>query len=247
VLLAPEHLDLGAYRELLPSASDLRVKPQWMASIKAYNQMMISPLVFNALAGFTHMILHEPDAIVLRDEIDYWCSQPFDYIGAPWFQGWKDPTPDAPTIGVGNSGFSFYRLATSRRVTVSWRRWYPYSSVAKDLIQGLSGDRDRLRRGLIGLGSGGLLRGAHKLFDEHCDIFWSFIVPKLDTTFRIPPADIAVQFAWEVLPSRCMKMCRGRLPFGIHAWARYDYEFLRPHFLSAGVDLPEVFSDKLPT
>jgi hypothetical protein len=47
-----------------------------MASVQAYNKMMISPLVFNALDGYTHMILHEPDAIVIRDEIDYWCNQP---------------------------------------------------------------------------------------------------------------------------------------------------------------------------
>jgi hypothetical protein len=212
-----------------------------MANIKTYNRMMISPLVFNALTGYTHMILHEPDAIVIRDEIDYWCNQPFDYIGAPWFEGWAEPAPDAPAIGVGNSGFSFHRLPTSRRITASWRRWYPYSDVANDLIQGLRGNTERLRRGLIGLGSGGLLRGAHKLFDMHCDSFWSFTVPRLDKTFRIAPPEIAVQFAWETLPSRCMEMCRGNLPFGIHAWTKYDRGFLMPHLLSAGVDLREVF------
>lgn len=240
VILAPKNLDLGAYRELLPRAADLGVEPHWMASIKAYNQMMISPLVFNALDGHTHMILHEPDAIVIRDEIDHWCNQPFDYIGAPWFEGWDTPAADAPVIGVGNLGFSFHRLSTSRRVTASRRRWYPYSTVAKNLIKGLGGNGEQLRRGLIGLGSGGLLSGAHKLCDEHCDIFWSFTVPKIETTFRIPPADIAVQFAWEVLPSRCMEMCRGSLPFGIHGWAKYEFEFLLPHLIFAGVDLHEV-------
>jgi hypothetical protein len=91
VILASKNVDLAAYQELLPRAVDLRVEPHWMASVQAYNKMMISPLVFNALDGFTHMILHEPDAIVIRDEIDYWCNQPFDYIGAPWFEGWSDP------------------------------------------------------------------------------------------------------------------------------------------------------------
>ncbi len=113
LILAPKRLDLGAYRELIPLATDLRVEPHWMASWKAYSRMMISPLVFNALEGYTHMILHEPDAIVLRDEIDYWCNQPFDYIGAPWFEGWEQPAADAPLIGVGNLGFSFHRLSAS--------------------------------------------------------------------------------------------------------------------------------------
>jgi hypothetical protein len=240
VILAPRQLDLGAYRELLPDVDDLRVESRWMSGIDAYNRMMISPLVFTILGGYTHMILHEPDAIVLRDEIDYWCSQPFDYIGAPWFEGWAEPAADAPVIGVGNLGLSFHRLAASRRVTASWLRWHPYKAVVKDLIQGFRGDKARLRLGLIGLGSGGRLRGAYKLFGGHCDAFWSFIVPDADPTFRIPPADIAVQFAWEVLPSRCMEMCRGSLPFGIHAWFKYDFGFLMPHLLSAGVDLHEV-------
>lgn len=108
VILAPKHLDLGAYRELLPRSADLPVEMHWMSDISAYNRMMISPLVFSALDGYTHMILHEPDAIVLRDEIDYWCKQPFDYIGAPWFEGLANAAADAPVIGVGNSGFSFH-------------------------------------------------------------------------------------------------------------------------------------------
>jgi hypothetical protein len=240
VILAPKHLDLGAYRELLPRAADLRVKSHWMASLEAYNQMMMSPLVFNALKGYTHMILHEPDAIVLRDEIDYWYNQPFDYIGAPWFEGFAPSAANAPIIGVGNSGFSFHRLSTSRRVTASWMRWAPFSSIKENLIQGLRGDKARLRQAFIRLGSAGRLRGAYKLVDRNCDQFWSFIVPNIDKTFRIPTADIAVQFAWEVLPSRCMEMCGGSLPFGIHAWFKYDFDFLVPHLLSAGVDLHEV-------
>jgi len=237
VILAPKNLDLGFYRELLPNATDLRVEPYWMASLKAYNQMMISPLVFEALSGFTHMIVHEPDALILSDEIDYWCNQPFDYIGAPWFEGWSSAVKNARVIGVGNFGFSLHRLSTSRRVTSSFQRWYPYSSIKQDLRHGFRGDRERLRQGLSGLGSGGLLRGAHKLYSKHCDMFWSFTVPEVITDYRLATADIAVQFAWEVLPSRCMEMSRGNLPFGIHAWAKYNFAFLMPHLLAAGVDL----------
>src|SRR5262249_11200323 len=97
-----------------------------------------------------------------------------------------------------------------------------------------------LRQGLIRLGSAGRLRGAYKLFGGSCDQFWSCVVPNVDKTFRIPTACIAVRFAWEVLPSRCMEMCGGSLPFGIHAWFKYDFGFLTPHLLSAGIDLHEV-------
>jgi len=241
VILAPKHLDLGIYRELLPCAADLRVEPHWMASYKAYNRMMVSPLVFNALPGYTHMIVHEPDAIVIRDEIDYWCNQPFDYIGAPALEGWGQADADEPVTRFGNFGFSFHRLSTSRRIINSSLRWQPfYTAVVENLIRGLGGDKARLRQGLIRLGSAGRLRGAYKLFDGYCDGFWSFIVPTVDKTFRIPTADVAIQFAWDAVPSRYMELCGGRLPFGIHAWFKWDFAFLTPHLLSAGVDLREV-------
>jgi hypothetical protein len=129
-----------------------------MASYKAYNRMMVSPLVFNALAGYTHMIVHEPDAVVIRDEIDYWCNQPFDYIGAPALEGWGQA--DAPVIRFGNFGFSFHTLSTSRRIINSSLRWEPfYTAVVENLIRGTRGDKARLRQGLIRLGSAGRLRG----------------------------------------------------------------------------------------
>lgn len=237
VILAPEGLDLGAYHCLLPGAGEFRVPPGCMASIQAYNRMMISPLVFNAVSGYSHMLLHEPDAIVLRDDLDYWCAQPQDYVGAPWFEGWGKAVPGSPIIGVGNFGLSLHRLDASRRVMASRQRWYPYRQAVRDLIDGTSGNAQLLARGVSAFGRAGQLRGAGRLYTEHCDIFWSRVVPGVERTFRVAPIAAALNFAWEVLPARCMEMCNGALPFGIHAWAKYDFNFLAPLLVKAGVDL----------
>lgn len=240
VLVVPDSLELRAYRELLPYSSVLRVEPHWMSSRRAYNRMMISPLLVNALEGYSHMLVHEPDAIVLRDELDYWCGQPQDYIGAPWFEGFATPAPDANVLGVGNSGFSLHRLAALKRLVTSRKRWYPYRQVAKDLIRGARGNKLRLHRGLIALGRAGQLRGAWNLYEGNCDRFWSVIASRVESSYTIAPLEQAVRFAWEVLPSRCMEMTRGQLPFGIHAWSKYDSDFLLPHLIGAGVDVREV-------
>lgn len=240
VIVAPRGLDLGAYRELLPKASDLRVEPHWMSSIQAYNRLMISWLIFEQLEGYSHMLLHEPDAIVFRDELDYWCAQSQDYIGAPWFEGFAHAAPDAPVLGVGNSGFSLHRLDTARRLASSRQRWYPYRQAAKDLVCGLLGHGHRLRRGLKALGRAGQLRGAWELYEGHCDTFWSSVVPKLDPEFKIACVEDAVRFSWEVLPARCYRMTNGKLPFGIHAWAKYDLEFVAPQLIAHGVECGEI-------
>ncbi len=236
VIVAPSSLDLGAYREFLPGASEMRVEPHWMSSIQAYNRMMISPVIVSQLEGYTHMLLHEPDAIVFRDELDYWCRQTQDYIGAVWFEGFADATPDAPVIGVGNSGFSLHRLDALRRLVTSRQRWYPYRQAAKDLVRGLQGNGNRMRLGLKALGQAGQLRGAWQLYEGHCDAFWSNLVPQLDAEFKIARVEDAVRFSWEVRPARCLQMTGGKLPFGIHAWAKYDLEFLVPYLVDAGVD-----------
>jgi len=239
VILAPMFLDLTAYYKLIPNARELRVKPGWMESIKAYNQLMMSPVVFSALKEYSHMLLHEPDAIVLRDELDYWCNQPFDYVGAPWFEGFKDAKGDAPVVGVGNSGFSLHRLEMSRYITVSRRRWYPWRQIVADLIQGALGNSSSLQRALFGVGSVGQMKGAWKLFRENCDKFWSYFVPEMFPDFKVAPVTSAVRFSWEAQPMTCMEMSQGKLPFGIHAWAKYDLDFLTPHLAAAGINLDE--------
>jgi hypothetical protein len=223
VVLASRGLDIGAYRELLPGAREIRVEPSWMGSRAAYNRLMIAPLVYDRLSGRSHILVHEPDSLVLRDELDHWCRQPFDYIGAPWFEGFSDPAPHAAPIGVGNFGLSLLRVDAVRAALTSRQRWQPLTA--------------RMRRGLQAIRARGQLRSTWRFYDGHCDIFWSAVVPTLVPSFRVAPIAAALRFSWEVLPARCFELTGGQLPFGFHAWARYDRDFLLPHLKQSGVDL----------
>jgi hypothetical protein len=243
LILAPNGLDLSDYKNILPDAIEFLVNPKWMASIEAYNRMMISPFIFNALKEYTHVLIHEPDAIVLRDDLDYWCNQDYDYIGAPWFQGLNNALPDASFRGVGNFGFSLLRISKVLIIVASKKRWYPYRNVFQEIFSGLKGDFKRLSNGIIGMGNGGKLKGAGKLYLKHCDIFWCELVPEFEKDFKIASADTAIFFSWEVLPQRCLQLTNGKLPFGIHAWARYDFDFLKPHLESAGVDFSSLYKN----
>jgi hypothetical protein len=235
-VLAPGGLDLSCYREMIPLDNIIRVNPKSMASIQAYNRLMISPAFFSSFSGFTHVLIHEPDAIVLRDDLDFWCELPFDYVGAPWFEGRKDASYDSSLEGVGNFGLSLHNLEGSDRVLHSRKRWYP--EAAREFAANARGRRERIRRECIAiLNGGGTLRGAHKLYKGHCDVFWCEIVPRVFPDYRIAPIDVAMNFSWEVQPRRCFALCNGQMPFGMHAWARYDLDFLAPKLLATGVDL----------
>ena len=85
VLMTPEGLDTSAHRELLPNASHIAIKKEWMQSHASYNRLIISPLLGSLFRGYSHLLLHEPDSLALHDSLLKWCEQPYDYIGAPWF------------------------------------------------------------------------------------------------------------------------------------------------------------------
>jgi hypothetical protein len=237
-LIAPAGLDLSRYHEFVPSARVIRVEAKWMNSVRSYNRMMINPIIYRSVSHHSHILVHEPDAIVLRDELDFWCEQPYDYIGAPWFEGYENAKPDAPLLGVGNFGFSLHRPAVMLKILRERQRWYGRAELRRDLSRILrAGEADRLIRVLRGLGKGGTLRGASKIYEENCDIFWGRLAPRLVRNFRVAPPEVALKFSWEVVPSRCYTLCNGNLPFGLHAWARYDFGFLKPLLERSGVEL----------
>jgi hypothetical protein len=57
------------------------------------------------------------------------------------------------------------------------------------------------------------------------DLFWSLEAPKHDSQFRVASAEVALPFAFEMSPSWCFENNNNKLPFGCHAWARYDRAF----------------------
>lgn len=197
-ILCPDNISLEHYKTYFPSFEKITVDPFWMASVRSYNKLMSSPWIWTQCDQYSHLLIHEPDAIALRDDLDYWCLRNYDYIGAPWLEGWDFAKPDANIIAVGNFGFSLHRLDFHRALLSSGvnTHWFNY------------------------LGN--------------CDLFWSFEASK-HYQMSIAPFEEAVQFAWEAAPARCYEISGKVTPFGIHAWARYDLDFVKPFLEEAGV------------
>ena len=65
------------------------------------------------------------------------------------------------------------------------------------------------------------------------DIFWSFCGEVYKDKFRVAPVEIAERFAFEETPRQSYEKL-GRLPFGCHAWEKYDIEFVRSVFKEYG-------------
>lgn len=58
--------------------------------------------------------------------------------------------------------------------------------------------------------------------------------------FRVAPIDIALRFAFETDVRKCYLMNSKQLPFGCHAWHKWDYSFWKPFIAEEGYQLADI-------
>lgn len=67
--------------------------------------------------------------------------------------------------------------------------------------------------------------------DANEDAFWASWDSEY---FRVAPVEIALKFAFEKDVRQCFLLNNYELPFGCHAWEKYDFEFWKPIFEKMG-------------
>ena len=230
-LVCPEGLDTSAYLKLAPSLVPEFVPKRWLASIEAYNRFKISSWLYRRFRQFDYILTPELDAFVFRDELIEWCREGWDYIGAPWFEGWQDAKPDSPFIGVGNSGFSLRRTDRCRRISrsVEWiHRLLPPRLYRSAKFRSML-PPSRLKSVLELAGR----------TDLHEDDFWAIQVPRVFPDFKVASYERARQFSLESRARKILDGGRTAPPFGCHAWHRCDPDFWRPLIEAEGHQWPE--------
>lgn len=194
-----------------------RFSDGYFASIQDYNRLMMSEELYERFEQYEYMLVYQPDAFVFVDNLDYWCSKGYDYVGAPWvikpkYRTWwgrlflrlkglqyrfrgKPFRPLLMGDKVGNGGFSLRRIASFKEVCAAGRpeieRYYALSALYSE-------------------------------FNE--DAFWS-----TRKGWRYPDVNEALSFSFDINPEECLKQTEGRLPMGCHGWSRTDrIEFWKP-------------------
>ena len=234
-LLLPAGLDTSWYSACVPEIRIEFVDRRWLASYAMFAAFKISPILYERYSDFEYILFYEPDAFAFSDQLGFWCDQGLDYIGAPWFEGFGNPSGDR-IIGVGNGGFSLRKveshLQIARRFQSEQFLFHGYREHSLDKIR-------FAKAALLSLLGFERPRPYYLGPDHygHEDIFWGRSVPKRYPHFRVATPEQAIPFSFETSPRQLFKMNGERLPFGCHAWFRYDLEFWRPHIEAFGHDL----------
>lgn len=231
-LVCPQGMDTSAYRAVAPEMEIDPIPAFWQSSYANFTKMKIEPFLYRRYQAYDYVLFYELDAFVFRDELVAWCDKELDYIGAPWFEGMVAAQDEAPVHGVGNGGFSLRKVSSMLRARLSKRLWLRLliSEARRKPLQALR----RLFTDLPSIATG---RDTTIHYERGEDSFWGLVVSRHLPWFKVASFDEARRFSFETLPRRLYKLNDQHLPFGCHAWARYDIEFFRPHIEACGYRL----------
>ena len=191
-----------------------RFSPRFFESRMGYNRLLLSIEFYRRFLNYKYILIYQLDAFVFQDELSYWCSQGFDYIGAPWIRDSSENRPRKrkftklsprglwvylfeKDIPIGNGGFSLRKVKTCLLT---------------------------------------LLLGRSKAteWSRNEDLFWSYYAPTIYPLFSFPAPEIASRFSFETHPREIYEKNQHTLPFGCHGWWKYDVAFWRQVFRNYG-------------
>jgi hypothetical protein len=78
------------------------------------------------------------------------------------------------------------------------------------------------------------LLNSYKGFEDQ---FWGLVAAKNFRWFKTPSSQEAMKFGFEMQPRKLFELNGRQLPFGCHAWWKYDLEFWRPYITAFGYSL----------
>lgn len=207
-LLHPIGLNVAEYLKVGEAIKPMPFEKKYFDGLEGYNRLVLSPIFYFRFLPYKYLLIYQLDCYVFRDELEYWAGKNFDYIGAPF-------EVNDQIIRTYNS------LLYSKN---SWIK------KAKKLLSKAQTN--------LTVGNGGLsLRKVFKfwiisvLFKPvifrwltNEDYFWGLFAPNFIPCFKVPTTKLARLFAIE-------QNCKfhyeknGCLPFGCHAWEKYEPKF----------------------
>lgn len=198
--IGPEGLDVGFYAQRYPGTTFLPYDRSHFASIPGYNRLLLDPAFYQRFeVDHDFMLVLQTDAVVIRDDLDHWCAQPFDYVGAPW------PVPVELLVSLDQFGGSNGRRirATVGNGGLSLRRLAKCAGLLEEFPQAL----DYFRRS-----------GSSE------DLYFS-LLGQLSADFVLPNEITASRFAMELRPSYYFAINGHKNPMGGHGWWKYEPPF----------------------
>lgn len=212
---------------------------KYFGSPRAHKNLMLSPkgYFYKAFSDYKYVLIYHLDSLVFSDQLKEWCEMDFDVIGAPWIKHKDAPYAGKPEIEgkVGNGGFSLRKIESFLKVINSPRYfiepakyWEMYYASKPKLEQYINLPKKFLKYLKIFNNAKWEMAKWDSLIEES---FWTNRAMHYYPEFKIAPLELALRFSFECVPRYCFEKNNNNLPFGCHAWQKYDRKFWEPYLL----------------
>ena len=136
----PHQLDIAEAQAFIASFDHTNsiafraVDDRHLQSIAAYSRWLLHPNFYRHYNAYEFLCILQTDVYLFKDDFDNWTNEPWDYIGAPWFEDWGEGKSDR-IIGAGNGGFSLRRVSQFIRLLESNEPRYPLFRCALSVMR----------------------------------------------------------------------------------------------------------------
>lgn len=229
IITAPEGLAISKQYQIV------RFPKYYFQSIPAYSRLLLSKVFYEEFQAYSHILIYQHDALVFSSDLIPFCQQGYDYIGAPIFKRYSHK----PIFSrVGNGGLSLRRVAAFLDVLNSTRYTQKKVPILKELFTTRIPDLDEWPLARLWLKKLRILRAVRmgveaytRQYSLNEDLFWSDRAQLFYPDFTIAPIDTALKFSFDKYPRYCFEQNHHQLPFGCHAWVKWDRAFWEPYLL----------------
>jgi Protein of unknown function (DUF5672) len=198
ILVKPESLDASAWQAAHPVIQIKNFPDHFFNDIAGYNRLMVSTNFYTSFLEYKYILIYQLDAFVFSDRLREWCQRGFDYIGAPHID------PERWSVGGKDPGNYFQ----NRRIFLNGgfslrnvRAFIRFLTIFYFFRQTWFTNEDGL-------------------FSLH------FIrLRPFGPLLRLPGWPDALDFSLEFHPRLGYELNQNKLPFGCHAWEKYDPDF----------------------
>lgn len=214
--------------------------PKYFESVKGYNALCLSTEFYERFADYEYMLIYQTDAWVFKDELLEWCDKGYDYIGAPKYWS-KDETRPTEFEGIGNGGFCLRRIEYCRAfLNISDSKIFLKPSVLFKQWKGRIKYGDKFqgfwKKTILTLGYIAKIFGYKNTlkYYKSCtneDLLFSILASGMwSLKVNLPSEKEGLKFSFERFPQHLFQSIGNTLPFGCHAYHKYEYDtFWKKH------------------
>ena len=229
--LGPDNIDLTEYKKNAPDVNFHLVPPIFFKGAINYSRYLLSENLYKDFKDFDFILIYQLDCFIFRDELDFWASKDYDFVGSPLFENFEE-NENFQFLGVGNGGLSIRNVKNIYKLLNSWEKQTPYLGIVKSKY--LAGIQYKL--GLVfykfisSLTGYKYHRPLNSILNNHNDdIILGLFYSKELGILKTPTPLEASRFSTEIHSEYLYEKNNRSLPMGCHAWQKYEPEFWSRH------------------